>query len=958
MASMTTVLKALITADASQMKMQLKGAEKSLNAFSDKATKSGKKLTKNVTMPLIAVGGLAIKAASDFEASMTKIESLVGLSAEAVQGFTEDVRRLSGETAQAPKDLADAMFFITSAGLRGSAATETLEAAAKAAAVGLGDTATIADLATSALNAYGEANISATKATDVMVAAVREGKLEASELAGSMGRVLPLASAMGVRFDEVGAAFAALSRTGTNAAEASTQVRGILSSLLRPTKQSSDALAGMGLSAEGLRQQIKDEGLLAVLKTLAERFDGNEAAAASVFGNIRALSGVMDLMGANVATTEQIFANMTDTTGTLDKAFEITSETTAFKLQQAMANLQQALIDIGNVLIPIIVPVLTTLADLVKTLATGFGNLPAPLKATAQAMLGVSAAAGPMMLIAGKMTAGGEKSALGGLLSIVKKHPKAFVAMGVAATATTLILRGFRRRAQEAKERMNTLRDELVSSGDPTVSLTSDFKELAEAIGKVTEEAEGSVPDIKSFAGQATLTGQLLKDNLVNEFDSLGLSMEDTMALLSTGTDKFHEFGDATKGIVQRGDVDAFVKALRNADDEILPYTEALAKAIEAEEITIKQARKMHIALDETADAFDDVRKATKKEVEEFLKGEEALGFFNKAFGELGDNLLETTKEAEDQVQALQNMYTLAAQSQEMDILNANITELTGVTEEASISLEDVQKPMENFRKTSEMTAEEIAEVRGEFDKLVARLDEVVSDAFDLDLAMLKVQDTFVDLAEAIAGLNDEEKTQLERQTDLVKASQEVAQAIADTVQEFDDLTDPAVNEFLQTNKERLDELKKVMPEEEFQRLVNVLKDLETQVGILNNIDAMIDVGVNFAGFPPELMQLMGGAEATPESLSATTSVIGTGLAGFAGFAEGGIVRKPVLGLIGEAGPEAIIPLDRMSSNSAGHSTINITVQDADPTAVVNAIEKYVRENGSAPVATSTLTRR
>ncbi len=174
MASMTTVLKALITADASQMKMQLKGAEKSLNAFSDKASAAGKKLSKNVTLPLVAVGGLAIKAAADFEASMTKIESLVGLSSEAVEGFTEDVRRLSGETAQAPKDLADAMFFITSAGLRGAAATETLEAAAKAAAVGLGDTATIADLATSALNAYGEANISATQATDVMVAAVRK----------------------------------------------------------------------------------------------------------------------------------------------------------------------------------------------------------------------------------------------------------------------------------------------------------------------------------------------------------------------------------------------------------------------------------------------------------------------------------------------------------------------------------------------------------------------------------------------------------------------------------------------------------------------------------------------------------------------------------------------------------------------------------------------------------------
>ena len=191
MAAMTTVVKALIKADAPQMKTQLQGASRSLDDFSKTAKETGRKLTRRLTLPLIAAGGTAIKAASDFEASMTKIESLVGLSSEAVEGFTADVRRLSGKTAQAPKDLADAMFFITSAGLRGADATETLEAAAKAAAVGLGETAVIADLATSALNAYGAENLSATQATDVMVAAVREGKLNADELAVSMGRVLP-----------------------------------------------------------------------------------------------------------------------------------------------------------------------------------------------------------------------------------------------------------------------------------------------------------------------------------------------------------------------------------------------------------------------------------------------------------------------------------------------------------------------------------------------------------------------------------------------------------------------------------------------------------------------------------------------------------------------------------------------------------------------------------------------
>ena len=938
MAAMTTVLKAIITADASKMKKTMAEAGKSMDAFSEKATATGKKLTRNVTAPLIAVGGLSIKAAADFEASMTKIQSLVGLSAETVQGFEQDVRRLAGTTAQAPKDLADAMFFITSAGLRGAAATETLEAAAKAAAVGLGDTATIADLATSALNAYGESNISATKATDVMVAAVREGKLEAGELAGSMGRVLPIASAMGVRFDEVGAAFAALSRTGTNAAEAATQVRGILSSLLRPSVQAEKALKGMGLSSEGLRKQIKEEGLLATLKTLSEEFAGNEAAAASVFGNIRALSGVMDLMGANVETTEQIFANMKDTTGALDQAFDATSETAAFKLSQAMANIKQALIDLGNVLIPIVVPVLENLSGIVKTLATGFGNLPGPIKSTAVAMMTMAGAAGPVALGVGKLTGRGGRGVLGSLLKVVKAHPKAFIAMGVAATATSLILGGMRKRAQEAKERMETLQGELIASGDPTVNLTNDFKALAESIGKVTEEAGGSVPDIKSFAGETTLTADLLKKGLVKEFEALGLNMEELMPLLSTGTDLFHEFGDETKSLATDRNVDKFVESLRSAEDEILPFTSALADAIVAGKLTAEQARQLHISLDDTADAFDDARNATKKSVKEFLEGEDALGFFTKAFGELGGSMLETTKEAEDQVRALQDMYTIMAQSQEMDLINSAFEDLDFGMGKVEETTKEVESRFRTFKATSRLTSEELAAVRSEFDKLVRQIDDVVDTAFGFDTALLRVKETANALVEAIAGLNDEEKTQLEREGDLLRASQRYADSLAGVSEELIGLPLEEVNGFFAEQSGVLDEAFRSgeLAEEEYRRLAEVLGVLEQQVIDLNKREALVKIGVDTTNVPQQYINQLFGDDGTLDLEGFGTSV-GTFLGG---------------------GGSPVLPVGGTGTTTNSNTTVNVSVLDADPTAVVNAIEKYVRENGSAPVATSTLTRR
>lgn len=212
--------------------------------FNDKLVKTGQSMKKvgqwmsmYLTTSILAVGGAMAKTAMDFESSMSKIIGLVGISKEQVAEWNNEILKMAGAVGKAPKELAEALYFITSAGIKGSEAMDILEASAKAASAGLGETKTIADLLTSAMSAYGMKNLSAAKATDILVAAVREGKGEASEFAGALGKVLPIASEMGVRFDEVAAATAAMSRTGLDVNEATTALRGILSSLLSPTRE-------------------------------------------------------------------------------------------------------------------------------------------------------------------------------------------------------------------------------------------------------------------------------------------------------------------------------------------------------------------------------------------------------------------------------------------------------------------------------------------------------------------------------------------------------------------------------------------------------------------------------------------------------------------------------------------------------------------------------------------------
>jgi hypothetical protein len=72
-------------------------------------------------------------------------------------------------------------------------------------------------------------------------------------------------------------------------------------------------------------------------------------------------------------------------------------------------------------------------------------------------------------------------------------------------------------------------------------------------------------------------------------------------------------------------------------------------------------------------------------------------------------------------------------------------------------------------------------------------------------------------------------------------------------------------------------------------------------------------------------------------------------------LAAGGIVTGPTLAMIGEAGPEAVIPLDRMGQMGGGGTTVNINVNGGDPQSVVNALRTYMRQNGSVPIRVSNI---
>jgi len=396
-------LKLNITGDSSKLKSALSSASSKLQSFGSKMQSVGKSMSTRLTLPLVAAGAAATKMAFDFDKSMSQIESLVGIAGDKVKEMGEVAKKMAVDTGRSANEAAEALFFITSAGLRGADATDTLSASLRAAAVGLGETKTIADLATSAMNAYGVENLNATGATDILVAAVREGKLEASELAGAMGGVIPIASNMGVGFDEVGAALAAMSRTGTNAANGATQLTAILASIKKPTQQSAEAMLALGTSQEQISQSLAERGLMPTLMDLSARLEQTGMDATAIFPNIRALKGVLDLTGKGAADNVKIFDALSDTMGATDEAFNKTSKTASFQVTQGLNAMKTSLLSIGQTILEMVAPAIQKIGAFMTNLSEKFNALSPTVKKMIVVFGGVVAALGPVIAIIGSL---------------------------------------------------------------------------------------------------------------------------------------------------------------------------------------------------------------------------------------------------------------------------------------------------------------------------------------------------------------------------------------------------------------------------------------------------------------------------------------------------------------------------------------------------------------------------
>jgi TP901 family phage tail tape measure protein len=405
LASLTVAdLLVVLTADPKGFNRGLEEASSKVEKFGKKMQDVGRGASTYLSLPLAAVGAVATKMALDFDQSMNRIVSLVGVGRDTVNAWRGDVRDLAKETGQSANDLAEAMFFITSAGLRGEKALSALKASAQAATIGLGETKSVAFATVSAMNSYAKAGLDAETAVATLVNTIKAGNLEAASLAPTLGQVLPIAAELGVEFHEVGAAYAAMTRLGASASDSATQLAATLNAILKPSEKAAENAEAYGISLTDLKTTLREEGLLALLEQLKVKTADNERGMAAVFENTRALRGVLQLVGQNAASTRDIFAELAATTkDDLAAALAEAEKGMRERLDVALAKIMDALHTLGNEILPVVIPAIETFADAVGGLTEGFEALNPIVRQTILLFGGVAIAAGPMLSVGGKM---------------------------------------------------------------------------------------------------------------------------------------------------------------------------------------------------------------------------------------------------------------------------------------------------------------------------------------------------------------------------------------------------------------------------------------------------------------------------------------------------------------------------------------------------------------------------
>ncbi len=335
--------------------------KKGFTRINTQSKKLGKTLQKNISGGLtqslrnIAFQFTAFVGIRQITRDLLEFEKATAEIRTITQGLAIDQSRLNDELIAASvrfgtsaQQQAKAFYQIISAGITDAVkANRVLIASNKLAIGGLTSTAQAVDILTTAMNSFQQQNLTAERAADILFATVKLGKTRVDQLASTLGQVLPTASALGVSFEDVGAALAQLTTRGVSTSEAVTQLNAVFTAVLKKQELAAGISEKVGKAFS--LQALQTKGLTKFLKDLNAAIGGSEAQLVKLTGRAEAARAIITLAADDFEGLGRNVEALTNSVGAADAAFNVMNNTLGQKLNVALSNLRALFLDISNI---------------------------------------------------------------------------------------------------------------------------------------------------------------------------------------------------------------------------------------------------------------------------------------------------------------------------------------------------------------------------------------------------------------------------------------------------------------------------------------------------------------------------------------------------------------------------------------------------------------------------------
>lgn len=486
------------------------------------------------------------EAAAQFETSTAMVATIADTSQKSLSSISKEVRSYSNETGEAASDMAEATYQAISASVNTADAAAFAGTATKLAVGGFTSATTAVDVLTTAINSYGLAASDATQLSDYLITTQNLGKTSVDQLAQSVGKVIPLASAYNVQMDNLSSAYAVLTANGIATAESGTYLKSMLSELGDTGSDVSEVL----LNSTGKTfAQLMEQGysLGDVMSMLGDAVDGDSTAFNALWSSTEAGIGALSLFNAGADKYNSVLDSMRTSAGATEKAYSTMADTTD-KSKQRMENAFNNLkISVGDVLNPALTQVYEGFTNVFAGMSDFVDEHPAVVAAISAIAVGVGGFTGA--LAAYNLATTAAKFVTEAFTATLAASPYVLAAAGiVAVTAAAVTLTGVLITQSDEYEGMTaTCRDQY----DELQRLNDQYNAACEQYGENSDAANSLRYQLDQLNDEFEANRQTVKE-FVAECDGLVESHNKVMDAYNSSTSSIKDQELGTLALTQR----------------------------------------------------------------------------------------------------------------------------------------------------------------------------------------------------------------------------------------------------------------------------------------------------------------------------------------------------------------------------------------------------------------------